>query len=392
MSFDLRRDVGRTGDVIEACSDGECGHLLALTMLPKMGPRRLRHLIDRWGPCLAWQRIRSRQPLQVTVPGEVLNDWYDASALVDPAETRDQHWRAKVQWAMRADSGYPQRLVNDPEPPEILFWRGTQQALAQPTVGIVGTRRCTRYGRDVAFELGAALGQAGVGVVSGLAIGIDAAAHAGTLQHGGVPIAVVGGGADVVYPRRNAGLWTDVVAHGLLVTEQAMGIAPQRWMFPARNRIIAGLSDVVVVVESPATGGSMYTVDAALERDRPVFAVPGPIRSVASVGTNRLLADGAHPYCSPSDVLEALGLITPGLPPGCMSEEITRDAVGAQTDRTGAKVLDALGWQSQTVDRLAARTGLSASLIAGQLQLLMAAGHVVSRDGWYERTSVKDRR
>lgn len=387
MLCDPRPDVvlGSDGSTVSCAADAECGHLLALTMLPRMGPRRLHNLVSRWGSCAAWDRIVSGQDVVLTLPAGVLQGWRRTAPLIDPEQTISHHRAADVRWDMRGSARYPVRLSTDPEPPEILFWRGDMEVLARPTVGIVGTRNCTRYGRDVAFELGRELGRAGVAVVSGLALGIDAAAHAGTLDGDGVPVAVVGGGVDVIYPRRNAGLWDQVVASGLLLTEQAMGIAPQRWMFPARNRIIAGLADVVVVVESPLRGGSMYTVDAALDRDRPVFAVPGPIRNVASEGTNRLLADGAHPYCAPSDVLEALGLITTAA--GSTPARAEPAVCGEDEPGDQRLILDAFAWQPQTLDRLVGSTGLTAPVVAVQLELLVAAGRVVSRGGWYERTA-----
>src|SRR5262249_38747100 len=153
-------------------------------------------------------------------------------------------------------------------------------------------------GIDVAFELGRDLAAAGVAVVSGLAVGIDASAHAGALHAAtSPPIAVVGSGLDVIYPRRNAVLWREVERRGLVLSQAPLGALPEKWRFPARNRLIAALADAVVVVESGTTGGSLHTVTEAVRRDRVVYAVPGPVRSDASAGTNRLLADGAVPAC-----------------------------------------------------------------------------------------------
>ena len=161
-------------------------------------------------------------------------------------------------------------------------------------------------------ELGRDLGRAGVRVVSGLALGIDAAAHHGALDAeadgGAPPIGVVGSGLDVTYPRAHGALWTAVAAAGVLVGEAPLGAAPEPWRFPARNRIIAALGSVVVVVESHPRGGSRHTVDAAEARGRQVLAVPGSVRSPASRFTNELLADGCHPARDVTDVLVALGL------------------------------------------------------------------------------------
>ena len=170
------------------------------------------------------------------------------------------------------------------------------------------TRAPTRYGIGVAAQFGADLAAAGVSVVSGLALGIDGAAHEGACGAGAPPIAVVAGGLDQVYPTQHERLWERVASAGVIVSESPAGVPTEKWRFPVRNRLLAALSDVVVVVESRHHGGSRHTVDAALERGVPVGAVPGSIRSATSEGTNALLADGAFPVCSSGDILLALAL------------------------------------------------------------------------------------
>jgi DNA processing protein len=254
-----------------------------------------------------------------------------------------------------------------------------------PRVAVVGTRRCTRYGRDVAFELGRDLAARGVAVVSGLALGIDASAHAGALEAGGrPPVAVVATGLDVVYPRRNGPLWRQVAARGLLLSEYPLGVPPLPWRFPARNRLVAALADVLVVVESHARGGSLYTVEEAARRDRPVMAVPGSVRSAASRGALDLLADGCPPVRDVDDVLTALGLSSrvvgdgpdpvPGPLPG-----------GTSLDDGQLAVLDALGDEPATLEHLAVRTGQPMEQLAGALYHLGGLGVVVEEAGWYER-------
>ena len=191
-------------------------------------------------------------------------------------------------------------------------------------MALVGTRAPTRYGIGVAAQFGADLAAAGVSVVSGLALGIDGAAHEGACGAGAPPIGVVAGGLDDPYPRRHARLWERVAARGVVVSESPAGVRTEKWRFPVRNRLLAALSDVVVVVESRHHGGSRHTVDAAVARGVPVGAVPGSIRSATSEGTNALLADGAFPVCSYGDILVALSLagadgpaadVTDGAPP-----------------------------------------------------------------------------
>lgn len=357
-------------------ADGSMAAMVALASLPLMGPRRLGQLVAGHGAVEAWARLQSGRDVECAAPSAAVEQWRLAARAMDPEAVLSAHHRAGVVPCVAGQPDWPTRLTGDPEPPVVLFQSGNPQVLAAPTVGIVGTRRCTRYGRDVAFELGAALADAGVVVVSGLALGIDAAAHAGALEAGGVPVGVVASGLDQVYPRPNRGLWKQVIDQGLLVTEHALGVSVARWAFPARNRIIAGLADVVVVVESATKGGSLYTVDAALERDRPVFAVPGPIRSEVSKGTNQLLVDGAFPMTRPADVLAALDL----------ESRTAEVGVSGVDDSVEDPVLAALGWEPATVDELASRTGRPAALIGGELQLLVAQGQVVQQGAWFERT------
>ena len=175
-------------------------------------------------------------------------------------------------------------------------------------MALVGTRSPTRYGIGVAAQFGADLAALGVSVVSGLALGIDGAAHEGATASGAPPIAVVAGGLDDPYPRRNARLWARVAEQGAVYSESPAGVRTEKWRFPVRNRLLAMLSDVVVVVESRHRGGALYTVEAAAARGIPVGAVPGSIRSPTSEGTNRLLADGCFPVCGVDDILTALAL------------------------------------------------------------------------------------
>jgi DNA processing protein len=288
-----------------------------------------------------------------------------------------RHHLAGVGISGRGGAAFPAALGEDLDPPAVLFHRGDLDALGGPRVAVVGTRRCTRYGRDVAVELGEGLSAAGVAVVSGLALGIDAAAHVGARRAATPPIGVVGSGLDVVYPRANAALWADLAAHGVLLSEVPLGSPPVAWRFPARNRIIAALADVVVVVESHERGGSLSTVAEALRRDRPVLAVPGPIRSPASAGTNRLIAEGCAPVCGVDDVLVALGLSPGRRRPA--SER--RPPPGAP----GQAVLEAFGWQPATLEQLAVRTGLGVGPLAVALESLQRDRWVEARSGWYER-------
>ena len=245
---------------------------------------------------------------------------------------------------------------------------------------IVGTRTCTREGRRNAARLGSDLAAAGVAVVSGLALGIDAEAHRGALEvaPSGAVVGVVATGLDVVYPAANHWLWDSVVRRGLLLSEAPLGTRAERWRFPARNRIVAGLADVVVVVESGARGGSMHTVEAAIERGRPVLAMPGPVSSRASAGTNNLLAEQATMCRDAGDVFVALGLAGRPVAPGRASDE--RRPPPAGEDRV---VLDSVGWVATSVDDILDATGLSLTFAMSALQRLAASGWVEGGGDWW---------
>ncbi len=296
-----------------------------------------------------------------------------------------EHQAQGVMVVLRDDPSYPAALVDDIEPPAVLFVRGQVEDLERPRAAIVGTRRCTGAGAGVARELGRDLASSGVGVVSGLALGIDGAAHRGVLDaqaalaDAGPPIGVVGSGLDVIYPTRHRALWTAVGESGVLLSETPLGVRPAAWRFPARNRVIAALADVVVVVESHAAGGSLHTVTEAERRDVPVLAVPGSVRSPASAGTNQLLAEGCHPARDADDVLIALGL-TPGT-------RRTKREHRAVPDAAGKALLEAFAWEPATLEQLVTRTGRSLGALAVSLEQLVSTGWVEVQGGWYERVA-----
>ena len=349
--------------------------LIGLAGLPGMGPARLSRLLGQWEPDEAWARVsRGHVP---DVPEHVTSRWRSAAVRIDIGALWALHRDAGVKVISAADPSFPAVLADDPDAPAVLFVLGALDALEARRVAIVGTRRCTWAGRLVARALGQELAAAGVCVLSGLALGIDGEAHTGALTGGAPPVAVVGTGLDVVYPRRHEQLWSAVAAQGAVVSEYPLGTPPERWRFPARNRIIAALAEVVVVVESTTRGGSMHTVDAALERDRAVLAVPGPVRSPASAGTNGLLAAGCPPCRDAADVLVALGLTATDVPS-------SGDAMGPE-DPEAARVLDALGWEPATLDELAERLDAPLGPVAVHLTRLANAGWVLQRSGWWER-------
>lgn len=358
-------------------SPPEWAYAAALAGLPHMGWQRLTQLLEGRSPAEAWDRV---------VAGGAGPSWAAAARSISVEAVAESHRVVGVSVHLRGTEGYPPALAGDHEAPPVLFRVGSLAALDVPSVGIVGTRRCTGYGTDVARHLGRELASTGVAVVSGLALGIDGAAHEGALAAGGAPpVAVVGNGLDVAYPRRHARLARQVTEVGAVLSEAPVGCRPEPWRFPARNRLIAALSAVVVVVESHRAGGSLHTVRAAEERGVTVMAVPGPIWSPASAGANQLLSEGCAPVCDAADVLVALSLETAGRPGGSAPAASARDQHRPAPSADGALVLDALGWQAVSVDHLLASTGLAPGRVSLALAHLERDGWARGRGGWWER-------
>jgi DNA processing protein len=222
---------------------------------------------------------------------------------------------------------YPVGLLDLEQPPP-LYVRG--ETTMAPAVAVVGTRRCTRYGLNLASAFGSALSETGWTTVSGLARGIDAAAHRGTLRGRGDAVAVLGSGVDVIYPAENTDLYHAILdGRGAVMSEYPPGTRPDRWRFPARNRIIAAIASAVVVVEAGEKGGALITARLAAELGRPVFVVPGDLDRPASMGCNRLIRDGAHPVLGVDDLIAELELVlgAPPRPPSRVSDAIPATGV-----------------------------------------------------------------
>lgn len=356
--------------------DHALGALIVLISLPDMGPARLRRLLAAYdGPAEARAAVvAGRVPDEVDVRRvsgrtELLGRWRQAAQRADPRQVVADHRAAGVDILHPSHPAWPAVFRTDPEPPALLFAQGDIRLLESVGVAIVGTRRCTAGGLSIAHELGRDLADAGVAVISGLALGIDGAAHRGALETPGPVVGVVATGHDVVYPPRHRSLWAEVADRGVLLSESPLGTVATRWRFPARNRIMAALAEIVVVVESAVTGGSMRTVESALDRDTEVMAVPGPVRAPTSAGPNQLLVDGCGLVRDARDVLVALGSRAPN--PG----ELPFDAVGV--DRAPPDpIADLISWPPVSLDRLVMATGMAVGEVAARVTRLEAAGVV----------------
>lgn len=356
----------------------------ALAAFPHMSIHRLGALLRHHRPSEAYavavgEHGSSGLIQRVLADADVRAAWQRAgrSSLVETTWERCQ--RVGVRVLVHGETGYPALLFDDPLPPPVVFAQGDLTLLDGRRAAIVGTRNATAAGRDTAATLGRQLAAADVHVVSGLARGIDGCAHRGALQGGGGgrPIAVVASGHDVVYPREHQALWRLVAEHGLLLSESPPGTPPEAYRFPMRNRVIAALAEVVIVVESREHGGSLITVNEAIERNVPLMAVPGGIHNRAAAGTNQLIRDGAGVVVDAIDVLIAL-------------EMDHRRSSSARVDPRprprGAdlSVYESCAGEPRTIDGLALACSLSLVDTAMAVARLERSGWIQQSDGWFE--------
>jgi DNA processing protein len=354
------------------------------------GPRRLRRFLDGFAPPEAWEALaRGRHPAdpQSRYRDKVRRD------LLDKAAAACERSRTSVNVFGRAR--YPAGLAQDHEAPAVLFAVGDPMICDSfPRVSVVGTRSATPYGLGVASEFGSGLAEAGVVVVSGLARGIDAAAHTGALAVRGAPVlGVLGTAPDAPRPRWQATLLGDIARRGTVVSELPPGSSgAPAWWFVVRNRVMAAFSHVVVVVECHARGGALHTVKAATERSVAVTAVPGSVRSAASIGTNGLLVDGASPVRDVDDVIAVLelaiagqsGISRPRRPPtSCKSHPAGRR--NRAPNPIAATVLRALDYDPAPLDTVVRRCGLSLGEVALALEQLAGSSLAASEGGWWSR-------
>jgi DNA processing protein len=286
-----------------------------LHLVPGLGPRLTAALLAHFGSAAA---IRAASPAQLQrverVGPKLASDFAAALRAADVAGEVASMQKHGVGVWVKGQPPYPEQLAELPDSPPVLYHRGTLLPTDVNAVALVGSRRCTAYGKRMAQRLAAGLARAGVCVVSGLARGIDGVAHRAALEAGGRTVAVLAGGLSRIYPPEHRDLADDVAAAGCLVTETPMRQEPLPTLFPARNRIISGLSRAVVVVEAPEKSGSLITAEHAAEQGREVFAVPGPADSDDSAGCLALLRNGAKLVRSAEDILEDLAGIDPGPP------------------------------------------------------------------------------
>lgn len=331
-----------------------------------IGPVRLRALIDAFGGIEpAWKA--AAEELRRTGLGEKLVErLVQARSTLDLAAELKQLESRGLRTIPMDDPKYPSRLKEIESPPVVLYTWGELLPEDQWAAAVVGTRRATPYGKAVTAELAAGLAASGVTVVSGLARGIDGIAHQSALEAGGRSLAVLGSGLDQIYPPEHRNLAQSIAKSGAVVTDYSLGTRPEGGNFPARNRIIAGLSLAVIVVEAGESSGALITADFAAEQGRDVFAVPGRIYDRGSRGTNRLIASGAFPVTSVEDILEVLNL-------DVIARTVPRQPA-LPADATERRVLQVLTSEPIHIDELHARCELPIAELTAALSMLELRG------------------
>lgn len=361
--------------------DDELAAWLRLLLTPGIGRAAARQLLTAFGTpqavfdassaarqsCLGQMIVTDEVPVALPSAMAALRTWLEASAERD--------------WVALGDGRYPKALLQTADPPLLLYTQGDAELLNSPCLAIVGSRNPTPQGAENARAFAEHLGRAGLTIVSGLALGIDGAAHSGALAGGARTIAVVGTGLDRVYPRANRELAHRIAERGLVVSEFNLGTEPLAANFPQRNRIIAGLSLGTLVVEAALESGSLITARHAVEAGRDVFAIPGSIHSPQSRGCHALIKQGAKLVDDTRDVLEELRWTAP------VSAAPAAAPSGSAVTTAPDALLTAMGYEPVELDQLQARTGWPTAQLSARLLELELAGHVARLSGGrYQRS------
>lgn len=346
-------------------NEEERAHWVAFHQVPHIGPARVAKLLDRFGGLEAAWTAPAAQ-LHAAIDSRAAESVIRARGSFDPLGNLERINRLGISAVTVIDPDYPALLKQIPAPPPVLYVKGQLRPEDHNAIAIVGTRRSTSYGREVTSRFAADFADAGVTVVSGLARGIDATAHQASLRAGGRTIAVLGSGVDIIYPPEHKNLAAQIEQNGAVISDYPPGRKPDAPNFPARNRIISGLSIGVVVVEAPARSGTLITVDFAADQGRDVFVVPGSVLSDNSAGGHRLLRDGARLATCAADVLDDLRI-------GERKEQAAIQQALPLTDQE-RRLLNHISADPQHLDELLIAAGLSVAEGSGLVTMLELKG------------------
>jgi DNA processing protein len=341
---------------------------LGFSLVKGIGPARVRALLDAFGDAAtAWKA--SREELSsVGLHPTLIDALIEARAQIDLDAELDRIDRAGYTLLTWEDPKYPERLLEIDAPPPVLYVRGSIEYEDRWAAAIVGTRKPTGYGKDVAQELTSVLARNGVTVISGLARGVDSFAHKAAVDAGGRTLAVLGSGVDYIYPPEHRRLAEQIAQNGAVLSDYPLGTRPEPGNFPPRNRIISGLALVVVIIEAGESSGALITAEFAADQGRDVFAVPGSIYSPASRGTNRLIQAGARPLLSADEVVEALNLDV------LARQETVSEAL--PEDETERRLLQALAGEPLHIDEIGVLCSLPVAQVSAALAMLELKGRV----------------
>jgi DNA processing protein len=341
---------------------------VAFSLVKGIGAVRFQALLNYFGdPQIAWG-APTEALREAGLSEKVIENVVELRSAINLDQVWDQLEAKGITVLIQTDENYPRRLQELEQPPPVLYMLGELTSEDEWAVAVVGTRRVTAYGRQVAEDIAGILARNGISVISGLARGIDSISHQAALHAGGRTIAVLGSGLDRIYPPENRRLAEQIAAHGALISDYPPGTPPEASNFPPRNRLISGLSLAVVIVEAGQTSGALITAAFAADQGREVFAVPGNISSPGSKGTNRLIRDGAQPLLHPEQVLEALELTM-------VAEQRTARVV-LPADAVEAQLFEALGREPLHIDEIRSRTDLPIEKVTATLALMELKGMV----------------
>lgn len=351
-----------------AGNEGLKKYWVGFNLVKGIGAARLRLLLEAFGDIeAAWQASPSALR-EAGISAKLVETICQVRNSIDLSKVWERLADQDIQVITWEDKTYPRRLREIDQPPPVLYVRGELILEDEWAVAVVGTRRVTAYGRQVAEQVASTLAQSGVTVVSGLAHGVDAIAHQAAIDVGGRTLAVLGCGIDRIYPPDHRRLAERLLAHGALLSDYALGTPPEAVNFPPRNRIISGLSMAVVVIEAGDRSGALITAQFAANQGREVFAVPGNINAPQSAGANRLIQQGAHPLLDIRDLLDSLDLDL------VTEQKNARKALPA--DMLEAKLLTLLGQQPMHVDELRNQAEIPIEKITAALTIMELKGLV----------------
>lgn len=343
-----------------------------------VGHRSLIKIKEQFGSYLGFLQLNGAQLRQASLPPAMLDEIIALRQRLEPLGFLEKLERSDIGVTVIEEPAYPQALRYIANPPAILYYRGQIGEINNFSLAVVGCRAATPYGKHTARNLGQALARHQVTVVSGMARGIDREAHLGALEGQGLTIGILGNGIDVIYPRENKALYDQVAREGLILSEFSPGTHPEPRNFPMRNRLISGLAQGVVVVEARLKSGALITVDFALEQGKDVFAVPGPLSSPASTGTNKLLQQGAIMYTEISDIIQEYAHLAQGSGP----KEI-KQAELLLLDKEESVIMENMSWEPCHFDTLLDITGFDFGHLSTLLLNLEFRGIVQSLPGNY---------